>query len=176
MYYIGYILGIIFIIWLISRLISAKSRKKDGGASDGTSSTAAAPAGGGIESKSDKETPLEPGPSKDPAGSDEGSFIKAPDDMDLSTPPGSGTGKDSSSEKESPEKEKTPGTYSSEKEKTPGPTVRSGTDEADASDEKKTVILYREETGKYRKRCPYCNTYMTSGNPVCEVCGSKVSA
>ena len=43
-------------------------------------------------------------------------------------------------------------------------------------EEKKLVILYQEDTKKYRKRCPYCNTYLTSGNTICEVCGSEVSA
>ena len=194
MYYIGYILGILLILWLIGKLINALTGKKDKGTAAEPSPDADPSVGGGTGSESygaettvpkkddtggslsSKEILPGPGPTSGFAESYEERYIKPPVDMDLPTDPVSEKGKDASSEKESPIKRETSGTYPSEKKRISEPVVRSDESKPDESDEKKTVILYREETGKYRKRCPFCNTYLTSGNQICEVCGSKVSA
>ena len=192
MYYIGYILGIIFIIWLLSIVIKSlggkKDEKPDPGSSPVVSSFTGDDAGGGYsgmdtftpddekdDSWSTEKKPSESSHFSDPAGFDD-EIIKAPTDIDLPKTPTSGIGKDASSEKKPSESEKSGGVKIRRTEKKSEPVVRSGKDEPDGSDEKITVILYREDTDESRKRCPYCNTYLTSGNPICEVCGSKVSA
>ena len=218
MYYIGYILGIVLILWLIITLVKALSGKKDKGSDAGPSSADYPSAGGfagsegsGIRTAvSEKgseggsmpsgEMPSGPMPSAgpagyrpkedawreterlaersetEPAGLSEEIYMKAPSDIDLPKTAIYEKERSASLERSSRIKEESSGTHSSGKEKTSGPVVRAGRDEPDEDNEKKTVILYREDTGKYRKRCPFCNTYLTSGNTFCEVCGSKVSA
>lgn len=209
MYYIGYILGVILIIWIVSKIFSAIFGKKDTGAAAGssvssaekeetesredeekTASEAESAPGSGLRHDTEKPsetaktgehirsgskrdgtgTPEEKG--KVPKRDSEGAamtFIKPPSEADLpETEPGvKGTG---ASGEKVPPAEREP-----RKAGTPGPSVRSGGEESEDG-EKKTVILYREDTGRYRKRCPYCNTYMTNGDVFCEVCGSRVSA
>ena len=211
MYYIGYILGIVLILWLIITLVKALSGKKDKGSDAGPSSADYPSAGGSAGSEGSGirtavpgkgseggsmpsgEMPSGPMPSAgpagyrpkedawretersetEPAGLSEEIYMKAPSDIDL---PKTEKERGASLERSSRVREESSGTHSSGKEKTSGPVVRAGRDEPDEDNEKKTVILYREDTGKYRKRCPFCNTYLTSGNTFCEVCGSKVSA
>ena len=213
MYYIGYILGIVLILWLIIKLVKALSGKKDKG-SDAVSSPADYPSAGGsagsegsgirtaVPGKDSEGGSLPSGempsagpagyrpkedawreperlaerPETEPAGLSEEIYMKAPSDIDLPKTSIYEKERSASLEKSSRVREESSGTHSSGKEKTSGPVVRAGRDETDEDYEKKTVILYREDTGKYRKRCPFCNTYLTSGNTFCEVCGSKVSA
>ena len=214
MYYIGYILGIVLILWLIITLVKALSGKKDKGSDAGPSSADYPSAGGSAGSEGSGirtavpgkgseggsmpsgEMPSGPMPSAgpagyrpkedawretersetEPAGLSEEIYMKAPSDIDLPKTSIYEKERGASLERSSRVREESSGTHSSGKEKTSGPVVRAGRDETDEDYEKKTVILYREDTGKYRKRCPFCNTYLTSGNTFCEVCGSKVSA
>ena len=218
MYYIGYILGIVLILWLIITLVKALSGKKDKGSDAGPSSADYPSAGGSAGSEGSGirtavpgkgseggsmpsgEMPSGPMPSAgpagcrpkedawreterlaersetEPAGLSEEIYMKAPSDIDLPKTSIYEKERGASLERSSRVREESSGTHSSGKEKTSGPVVRAGRDEPDEDNEKKTVILYREDTGKYRKRCPFCNTYLTSGKTFCEVCGSKVSA
>lgn len=213
MYYIGYILGIVLILWFIIKLVNALSGKKDKGSDAGPSPADDPSVGGSAESEGSGIRTAVPGidseggslpsgemPSAgpagyrpkgdtwreperlaekseaEPAGLSEEIYMKAPSDIDLPKSSIYEKERSASLERSSRIREESSGTHSSGKEKTSGPVVRAGRDEPDEDSEKKTVILYREDTGKYRKRCPFCNTYLTSGNTFCEVCGSKVSA
>ena len=190
MYYIGYILGVILIIWLLGKLFKAVFGKKDtvppAGSDPGTlrseerttlpesededdvPSSETVPAGDALTSDPIGGVPEAGGTRKDERTREGGeAYIKAPSDFDLPET----KGREVSFREEAPERE---GTHAPEKGK--GPTVRKSTEESDEVEEKKTVILYREDAGRYRKRCPYCNTYLTPGSTVCEVCGSRVSA
>lgn len=154
MYYIGYIAGIIFIIWLISKIFGKKGNGTDSGINPGEKTTVK-----GIG-------PVSPGMEK-PA--------KTPDGDDGTSAVHSGDGDPGRDEPHLPET--TDGAEKTSSIKTGKRSgVRSGRDESEAPVEKKMVILYRENTGKSRGRCPYCNTYISSGNTVCEVCGSRISA
>jgi hypothetical protein len=200
MYYIGYILGVILIIWLISKVFSALFGKKDAGTVSGpavppsvTEGTESGPdeeeimpeAEDTFEDSVRHDTDKHPESvvrdtlsdskkdrtSKKTDSKKEGEmFIKPPSDIDLPETSSVVKGPGVSAEKGSVEK------YGPGKSKPSEPGIRSGGEESEDAGEKKTVILYREDTGKYRKRCPFCNTYLTSGNTFCEVCGSKVSA
>ena len=218
MYYIGYILGIVLILWFIIKLVNALSGKKDKGSDAGPTPADDPSVGGssGSESSGIRTAVSEKGseggsvpsgempsgsmPSAgpagyrpkgdtwreperlaerseaEPAGLSEEIYMKAPSDIDLPKSSIYEKERSASLERSSRIREESSGTHSSGKEKTSGPVVRAGRDEPDEDSEKKTVILYREDTGKYRKKCPFCNTYLTSGNTFCEVCGSKVSA
>ena len=157
---IGYVIGIAVIIFVLSLVFKEISRKKTEEKDDGYRIT-------DPELHPDR---MSPGPAS-PADSalsrpgedgSGGEIIKPPVSGEFSETAGS-KGEDSASVKKK---------SSSKKPKSGG---RSG-DHAGDEDEKKIVILYQEDTKKSRKRCPYCNTYLTSGNTICEVCGSEVSA
>ena len=190
----------IFIIWLISKVFSALFGKKDAGTVSGpavppsvTEGTEGSPdeekimpgAEGTFEdsvrhdadkhpesdvldtlSDSKKDRTTEKTVSKEK----EELFIKPPSDIDLPETASAVKGPGASGEKGS-SAEHGPG-----KAKSSGPSRRTFGEESEDAGEKKTVILYREDNGKNRKRCPYCNTYLTPGDVVCEVCGSRVSA
>ena len=160
---IGYVIGIAVIIFVLSLVFKEISGKKTEETGDGRRTDPS-------EGKELHPDRMSPGPAS-PAESalsrpgedgSGGEIIKPPVSGGFSETAGP-KGEDSASVKKK---------SSSKKPKSGG---RSG-DHAGDEDEKKIVILYQEDTKKSRKRCPYCNTYLTSGNTICEVCGSEVSA
>lgn len=154
---IGYVIGIAVIIFIIVWVINEISGKK-------TEETGDKGRKDPPEEKELSSDTIPPGTvsTADPALSHPG------EDERIIKPPKSGELSETACSEDASVKKKS----SAEKPKSGG---RSGGN-AGGEEEKKLVILYQEDTKKYRKRCPYCNTYLTSGNTVCEVCGSEVSA